>query len=123
MLLKRSMSRVLLLMNLSASSSPLKKSCMNFVSALNFVPMTSSGSAFAIYLPSRSGETLDMSRKAEFLFAAGGVLVERGRVLFRLLWVLTQEKISNTLWNRGSWILESVSIGVLLATWVFIVSI
>src|SRR6185369_7338135 len=97
---------------------------MNFVSALNFVPMTSSGRAFAISMPSRLEGTLDMSRNAEFLSVAGGILVERGQVLVRLLWVFFQEKTSNTFWKVGSWTLESASvpIGVLLVSWVLIVS-
>jgi len=81
-------------MNLSASSSPSKKIWMNLVSALNLVPIISAGRLLAISLPSIPVGILLRSRKAEFLSPAGGILVDGGRRLERVLWVLPQEKTS-----------------------------
>ena len=92
----------------------------NLVSALNLVPMTSSGMASAIFLPSKVEGILIRSRKAEFGSLAGGILVEGGRLVVRLLWVFSKLKTSKTLKNLGPELSVSVSMGALDDAWGFI---
>src|SRR6185312_3438915 len=84
-ILKCPTSRLPCAIKLSASCSSSKKIWMNFVSALNLVPTASSGRASKICLPSRSSGILCRSRKAEVGSVPGGILVDLGQVMVRLL--------------------------------------
>jgi len=110
-------SRVLWAMKLSASSSSSKNIWMNLVSERNLVAIAVSGRALANSLPSIFTGIIWRSRKAEFLSVAGGVLFEEGQSWVRLLWRLSQEKVSKTFWTLGASVdsgtLVSVSIGAL----------